>query len=66
MKRSWQVQRTHHAHAESERRWARVYQLLLQWAATPNPSRPPTQEDHHADRDLRPGLDSTPSPDPNH
>ena len=41
MKRSWKVLRTHHAHADSTRRWDRAYQLLLEWAGAPGPSPTP-------------------------
>jgi hypothetical protein len=65
MKRSWKVLRTNLPHPDSTRRWDRVYQLLLEWATVAySPS--PHQEDADADRDLRPGLDSTPGPDPDH
>ena len=66
MKRFWKVLRTNQPHADSVRRWDRVYQLLLEWADTLAHSEPSIQEDSDAHCDLRPSLDSTSSPDPNH
>ncbi len=66
MKRFWQVQRTHQSHPDHERRWERVYQLLLEWSAQADHSSTPSQEETHANRDLCPCLDPTPSADPDH
>ncbi len=66
MKRFWQVQRTHQSHAAHERRWERVYQLLLDWSAETDAVPTPNHEETHANCDLRPRLDTTPSTDADH
>ena len=67
MNRTWQVHRDGVPHPDGQRCWDRAYQLLLQWADQPAVhSLPTTQEDHHADCRVRPGLDPTPTPDPHH
>ena len=67
MSTEWQVRRTVTPRDEGQRRWDAAYQCLLQWTMAQHAGAPPVptlQEDGHADRHLRPGLDGPPTADP--
>jgi hypothetical protein len=81
MQHQWRLCRTLQEHRDGQRRWDRTYQLLLQWAQTPDtpPSEPSQRpsvavqppltrplEVSHASRDLCPGLDPAANTDPDH
>ena len=72
MKRQWHVRWQPQPHPDAQRRWDRAYQLLAEWAqAAPQgtvseTTAPSSAGGAHADRDLRAGLDPTPSASAGH
>ena len=66
-KRQWSIRRTTTQAPETQRRWDRAYQHLLQWSAPTVPVSPQesqAQENHNEHRSLRPRFDTTTSTDP--
>ncbi len=72
MKRQWCIHRTEAVRPDGQQRWDRAYQLLLDWArAQPaDPTRVQARCDEeeavYAGGDLRAGLYSAASSDPQH
>lgn len=67
MKRQWKIRRTIKESRDSQNRWDRAYQLILEIARSAEDSQKHSgAEVHHANSDLRQGVDPTSSPNPNH
>ena len=69
MAKQCDVQRSTITRPDAQQRWDTVYQFLLQWTSESVesvPAAPDPQEEHHGDRDVRPGLDPPPATGSDH
>jgi hypothetical protein len=67
--RTWSIRRQTIQRSDAQTRWDHAYQHLLQWTANGEGARAPLalqQEVADAQCSLRPGLDESTSPSPNH